>query len=331
MSVAEIVSRFRACRGSVVLFASEGKAAEELLQSNPLAGFCLAVNDQFRPPPPVCPLANAVHMMWRPQREILGWLGFPGTEASAKLGRKCVPESLTIERCLRLRRALRQEAVRALLAHLPRINAGVMDLVAIPGAPRGLTPQLLAEVAQCREEDEAGTMAPLLEDARRMAGLLQRRRELERVRTRQRLRQLHDELTEEYNRRQQIRRSGRGFPPPPIPGMTSPAIRIVPITTPEALRALGREQHNCVASYAAQVFRGQTYIYRVQCGTEVCTLALERTRDGGWRFQDLKGVCNRPPSSNASRWVRLWLSGEHLHPPPTEPAAAPLFAGQLQR
>jgi len=310
VSVAAVVNRFRACRGSLELFAFEGKAAQELLESNPLAGFCLAVNDQFRPPPPVCPLAAAAHMLWKPQREILAWLGFPGTEAVAKLGRKCLPESLTLHRCLRLRRSLRDETVRSLLAHLPRINGGVMDLITRRDGTRNVTPQLLAEVAQNRQEDGIETSAVLLEDARRMARLLRRQQELERIRTRQQLRELHDEMVHDYMQRRQTRAAQQLFPPPPIPGKTTEAGSIIPITTREQLVKLGREQHNCVASYASQILHGRVYIYRVTCGTEVCTLSLEWHKDGRWELQQIKTVCNREPSLAATALVEDWLRGE---------------------
>ncbi|MCX7887791.1 MAG: hypothetical protein N3B01_11145, partial [Verrucomicrobiae bacterium] len=201
MSVREVLSRFRACRGSLELFASVGRAAVELLQSNPLAGFCLAINEQFRQPPPVSPLTSASHMMWRPQREILGWLGFPATEAVAKLGRKCLPQSLARERCLRFRRALGDESVRALLAHLPRINTGVIELATLPGAPRRIAPQLFAEVAQQTDDEAAAAVAALLRDTYRLAAALQRRQELRQVRSSAQLRQLHDTLVQDYNQR----------------------------------------------------------------------------------------------------------------------------------
>ena len=308
MSTASVIGRFRACEGSLELLALEGQGALDLLQSNPLAGFCLAVNWKFRPPPVVCPLSAAWELVYQPQRRILEWLGFPGTEAMAKLGRKCVPVSLTLDRCLRLRRALTAETNRRLLAHLPRINAGVIDLVAQRELQLHVTPHLLAEIAQNQNEDQGAPTAPLLTETRRMARTLRRRAPAVRVRSRQQLREVHDELVQELNRRRTAGPTVRPFPEPPVPGLTSDTLTITPITTVDELETLGREQHNCVAAYATPIYRHEVYIYRVTRGAEVCTLAIAPTSLGDWTVQQLKGVCNQDATAATDRAVRLWLA-----------------------
>jgi hypothetical protein len=271
----------------------------------------------------VSPVADAWRLVYQPQRAVFAWLGFPGTEAMAKLGRKCVPESLTIDRCLRLRRSMRDENARSSLAHLPRINGGVIDLVTQRNGARTVTPQLLAEVAVNRDEDRGDTSAPVLEDAQRMARVLRRRRELEAIRTRQQLREAHDEMVREMNERKRQSRQGRPFPEPPIPGVESKTISIVPITTCEQLAELGREQHNCVASYAEAIRAGRVYIYRVACGTEVCTLSVQRNGPDRWTAQEMRAVCNQNASLKAWRFVYDWIAGQDLSVTEAEATPAP--------
>ena len=307
MSVVSAISRFRACEGSLELFAREGKGAQDLLQSNPLAGFCLAVNEHFRPPPAVYPVAAAWALAYRPQREILAWLGFPTSEAVAKIGRKCVPESLDLARCRQLRRALADESIRKMLAHVPRINAGVIGLVTRRDLHRQLTPQLLAEVSQRQTEDTTDVQARTLEDNRRMARVVRPAEQPRPMLSVRRLTELHEEMMRELNRQQAVIRRAGEFPPPPLPEYKTANTAITPILTVEALAALGREQHNCVASYAEDVTRKRLFIYRVVVRKEVATLSVKPGAQDRWEFDQLKTACNGAASSATYRVVQHWL------------------------
>ncbi|NEX23067.1 hypothetical protein G3480_22675 [Thiorhodococcus mannitoliphagus] len=71
---------------------------------------------------------------------------------------------------------------------------------------------------------------------------------------------LHDRWMNRLNRRSHLITAGRNlFPAPPIPGNAV----IHPILTEEDLRAEGVLMNHCVASYAARVRRGESYLYRL--------------------------------------------------------------------
>ena len=160
-----VVAKFHSCEGAIELFSRGGQPACELLASNPLAGFCLALTHIFKSAT-CAPLATANDLVQKPQREILAWCGFkPATEAIAKIGRKVAPESLTSERSLQLRRILVDGETREMLAHLKKINAGVIDLVSSIQLRKAITPQLLNAVADSDEELSDSETAPLLKDA----------------------------------------------------------------------------------------------------------------------------------------------------------------------
>jgi hypothetical protein len=228
-----------------------------------------------------------------------------------------------------LRAAVKSETNRHLLAHLPRINAGVIDLVARRELQPHVTPQLLAEIAQNQTEDEGAPTAPLLTETHRMARTLRRRAPVVRVRSRQQLREVHDELVQELNRRQPVRPAPRPFPEPPVPGVTSTTLTITPITTVAELEALGRDQHNCVATYATPIRRREVYIYRVTRGDEVCTLAIAPSSLDDWTVQQLKAVCNQEPSASTERAVRLWLARHHAARRAADPALPPVGFGPV--
>lgn len=92
------------------------------------------------------------------------------------------------------------------------------------------------------------------------------------------------------------------FPPPPVPGTPD----IVPLRSAADLEEEGREQRNCVASYAWRVRRGMCYIYRV-LQPERATLSIVPGPDGGWRRFELKRKENRGVRESTKHFVDRWL------------------------
>lgn len=308
--MSSIVDKFK--DDCVQVFSLEGKPAVELLASNPLAGFCLANNHRFHPPINTFPTTTARNLMGKPQREILAWLGFrPATEAVAKIGRKVVPESLTLERSLQLRRILVEDNTREMLAHLRCINGGVIDLVSSPQLRSATTPRLLHAVAECADEVERAETATLLRDTLKMRSMLRRKDPLRPFASRHRVLEAHDELVSELNSRGIRAFSRRSFPPPPFPAWDKPGEKIIPIRSAEALQALGREQHNCVSSYRDKILKGSVFVYRVEVQGQVCALSLVPDGKGGHRIGEFQSSCNQPPSELARFVVRRWLGRDH--------------------
>ncbi len=67
---------------------------------------------------------------------------------------------------------------------------------------------------------------------------------------------MHDDLARDYVRLHDPTLTGFRFPHPPIPGTSD----IVPLRAPRALIEEGRQQDNCVATYAERVAAGDTFI-----------------------------------------------------------------------
>lgn len=309
MTDAQVIARFRESEGAILVFTIGGKATVELLQSNPLAGFCLAVNWEFHKPAVPTPHLTGRALARKPQREILGWLAFrPESEAVAKIGRKCMPESLSIDRCLRFRQALVEPDVREMLAHLPKVNAGVMGLVSSNELRPYLTPHLLANVAETQSEVASEDTATLLHDLHEMRSLVHRGEPAPKFCSRRQVLEEHDALVLEVNQRGVSRFCRRTFPPPPIPESREEGVEIMPISSLAALHALSREQHNCVASYVRRILNGSIFIYRVSVHDDVCTLSLAKDRCGSWQVAELKGACNHTARNNTDCAVRHWLA-----------------------
>jgi hypothetical protein len=91
------------------------------------------------------------------------------------------------------------------------------------------------------------------------------------------------------------------FPLPPFPGCAE----IMPVTTIEDLVREGDQMHNCVASYAERIFRGECCIYRV-LAPERATLQVAMD-EGTLLLRQLKAACNKDPAESTKRFVTEWF------------------------
>lgn len=310
--VREVVGRFPQRQWHVLSFLARcGDAALDLAVSNPALAYALASNWVYHRPAVRQPLRSARALLrpGRKQREVLAWLGFPGTEAARKTLAKVVPKAISISSLLYLHRSAANAAVVKAAAHLPRLNAGALRIATDPALLPLTAPTLLDEVAHRREEDRRARTAYLLQDSVAMYRLLFPNRTYPApARRLQQLMQFHDDLAEDVNRARCLDRD-IPFPEPPVKGTDS----IVPITSARELAAEGRIQRNCVASYLERVAVQQRYyIYRV-LSPERCTLAIIR-RGSSWALAELLRTHNQEPSEVTMRAVRQWLEPPRFSP-----------------
>ena len=118
-----------------------------------------------------------------------------------------------------------------------------------------------------------------------------------------RLRQLHADLSADFQKIEKLRKAHGALPLPPLPVIKA---RIIPLRTQAELVAEGREQKNCVASYAAGVAAGSCYIYRVLHPSRA-TLCIRRQSDGNWGISELEASCNRKVDESTRDFVNEWL------------------------
>jgi hypothetical protein len=335
--IVRVVEPFGSHQWALMVLLRQKPRSMDLAIGNPVLAYCLANSYEFRG---TRPEAAAVQALWhchRKQRWILAWLGFPGTEAMVRLTRKILPESAspTVLRCLR-NAAKADEEVLERLAHLPRVNLGVLQLVATQGLSELVAPKLLLEVAAM--DDNAGE-PPIGDMVRRGMGMrraLGPGRNITPFTRIEQVRQFHDEFDaaqqaalqrleaervaeQERRRRQEEARTGRRgqrsrsaevprpYPSPPVPGTED----IIPLTSAEQLRIEGVKQSNCVGSYAWRVLQGDTYVYRVM-GPDRATLAIVRGADGCWRRSELKARKNRKVKASTVAHVDRWLARHSL-------------------
>jgi hypothetical protein len=301
--------RYPARQWAVLRMVQEREEAVELLEQSPALGFCTANLARFR-----ALFGNlgkqAAELSCQPQRDILGWLGFPDTQAWVNVFRKILPETVTVGRVQMLRDVARDQDMAKRLTHVPTINTGVLELACQPQLLGLVTPALLAEIASSEEERLHGAAAHLLAD---LVDTLRRMNERPRfggIRTLAGLHERGQAINAAYQRHMLMREqvwSTLKFPPPPVPGTND----IVPLTEPRQLGEESREQRNCVGNYCERVAAGKVFIYRV-LQPERATLSLAPAANGEWEIDQLLRACNQPASPMTLQTVQAWLARESV-------------------
>ncbi len=266
--------------------------ALDLHHSNPGLFYALASNWVFHKPAVKLPMRAARGLINKKQKQILTWLGFPGTENARRILSKIKPCSLSIESLLYLRNSFDDPFVVKCFSHLETINTGALSLMLDYKFRSLITSRLIEDISKDEAQD-IGKYPPILwmmSDILRMAQTAGPNHCPQHFVSLKRLKEVHDELSDRYQRGMI---AGKGalpsrFDDPPFSGTED----IRPIPTPDDLYFEGNAMHHCVASYASTVAEGKAYIYRVMAPVRA-TLSISR-ENGQWVPGQLFGACNKP-------------------------------------
>lgn len=284
------------------LLARCGGPAYDLGQSNPALLFALASNWAFHSPAVQRPMRSARELLHKgkSQRDILIWLGFPGTESMRKIMAKIEPAAVSIPRLLELRECMLDQDKAKLLRHLPRINAAVIHVVKHYADRSFTTHEFLEAISHCREDEFDPAVANVIHDICKIHKRLKKAPPRLKNMNSRRLMEIRAVLDEQAERAR-ILRSVDHFPAPPISGTEI----IEPITSPRDLVTEGQQQNNCVATYMNKVLRKKVYVYRVHW-PERCTLAITHSMNH-WTLSELRLARNRPVSQGTAHFVTHWF------------------------
>jgi hypothetical protein len=302
--VAKVIEGFTNRQWTLMRVCVARPQALDLFAQNPALGFSLAHYGRLLGAAG-SEIERAASISAHNQRSIARWLGFPDSNATVKILSKIRPELVSLEVVTGLKEPLHDPEVHKALGHLPAINAGVVGLVTHPARFQRIAPKLLQEVAERPDERIQSRVVPLLQDVRRLESILLREDIAAPISSIARLERRHAELTGEYLRFEQQIAAHDKLPAPPIPGTKD----IQPLMTASDLIKEGRQQHNCVGSYADSVRAGRVYIYRVT-RPERATLSIMRGPGGDWVIQQLFLACNQHVQPETEASVLKWLSGE---------------------
>lgn len=349
--LAEAVERFPSHQWNLLSLLGTESYARDLARTCPILAYCVANNHLLRGGTSEAAAPVARRHCRQPRREIVGWLGFPPTDSTARLMTRIPPEAVSPVALRGLQCALREQPqLTKLLLHLPTLNAGVL-FFASSWRTEGLPAfQLLSEIANDPDELETSPTGSLLLDALSMLHEIDPGRRAPVFRSADRIRRFHEAIAREYQvltdardrerwRREQAQREAlrrareeaarvnpeprpaaferRGplvFPNPPLPGTDS----IVPLATEADLCEEGKQQENCVHSLANYAASCSHYFYRVLSPSRA-TLAIARGPDLHWRLLQIKGPRNAEVPAPTRLAVERWLDQAQRHRP--EPRA----------
>ncbi len=278
----------------------------DLSRSNPALLFALASNWVFHKPAVARPMRAARSLVWKKQKAIQEWLGFPGTEPVRRLLAKITPEAVNIEGLLYLREALRNPACLKLVSHLPKLNRTALMLAADRRTREHVTPKLLEDALENPtaktaywDIDGRKDVYRLMVNTVRMAKLVGWERCPRTFCSVNSVAAIHDELMpgQDMLRWRKEHNLPERFRDPPFAGTE----HIIPLTTPDELIREGYLQRNCAAEYILPVFLGGKYIYRVM---QPVRATLEIRREGkGWVARQFLRACNQPIENKVRREV----------------------------
>lgn len=301
--VARVIEGFRSHQWNLITLLAHDKATLDLATTNPVLAY--AVADWFGDYP-----RSRLNFGGMPQCKLLKLCKLPESPALVKLFRKIPPESIDQRLWKLLLTVLRQPdgASSKLLAHVPAINLGVMELILTPHIRPYLTPTLLEEVAADPKEKYRGNVAAMIRDTVAMKDELTDARSLAALTSITRLQELHAKVSADFQKLETLRKAHAALPLPPLPGIKG---RIVALQTQAELVAEGRHQKNCVATYTAGVVAGSCYIYKVLHPSRA-TLCIRRFSDGNWGISELKASCNQNVDTATREFVSQWLEPHRI-------------------
>jgi hypothetical protein len=278
-----------------------GDAAFDLVQSNPALAYALSSNWVFRNPPVKQPLRSARSLLkpGKKQRDILQWLGFPGTQWMRKIFRKIHVKSLTIPMLLSLQQVIINRDIAKVLSHLPLINSYVVHVLEEPRFRAMVTYNFLVELANPKRRYDIYGLMYMINDICEANDMLGRQRPI-RLDSMDQFNNYHEEIIYDLNDKKDYNYD-ISFPLPPIDGTED----IIPITTPKELAEESKLQRHCGMSYVSRIVRGSSYLYKV-LAPERATLSLEKS-DGKWRVGQLLKENNKPVSKDTYHKVTKWL------------------------
>ena len=146
--VAAAVEKFQNRQWGILRLVRLSEEVIELARLNPALAFALGNFKPFREK--FTTIEGAAAIARRRQRDMAEALGFPGTEAAAKILGKIYPEAVAVDSLLQLRQVLHREGALKPLSHMQKLNAGVIALVTNPVLLEASTPALLAEVSAAK-------------------------------------------------------------------------------------------------------------------------------------------------------------------------------------
>ncbi len=301
---------------NICSFYARCPGASEFMRNAPAIGYMLSNFPVFRKK--LSKRWEAVRrIMPKPRRKILAWLGWPDSEAVAKLLSKIEYDACFNKELLMLRALIRKEPeIIKPLSHLKSIDYITLDIIFKRSYRSKASWRFLNELSELyrnavKGEGSAYNSYKLFKDTLFMERLLMVQRGP--IQSITHLRKRHDRAVEDANRHEisEMDKS-KQYPVPPVPAPPATEdFEIIPLDSPVKLYLEAREQHNCVFSVyneSVQNSNGNIYIYSLRKPERATVLVRFDYENNTFWPAEVKGPMNTEVSTETISKLSSWLN-----------------------
>ena len=280
----------------------------ELIQSNPVLAWLLADSIAEKK----IPLSEGCSWVFRKRREILAFIGIPASESTVRTLSKIRCKHYSQSLFMDLMSIIRDEKCLSRLRFIEKLDDNDIQNLKRQFECTYWMLSVRDRTGESPDEFQTNNIYQLWTDMEGLGQLLaiaDRKKRMASCGSTEALYLLHDKWSRVLDKERSEQmiatfRAAHGtsrFPSPPLPG----CVEIMPVTTIEDLVREGDQMHNCVASYAERIFRGECCIYRV-LAPERATLQVAMD-EGTLLLRQLKAACNKDPAESTKRFVDGWF------------------------
>ena len=198
-SLVTAVEPFTSYQWPLMTLLKHSTAASDLAKANPVLAYAVANNGQLQSEGGhEIAATRATRYCRLKQREILDELGFPNTEAMARLFKK-IPIPIVYPGLIRkLRQSVAFPEIAKMLGHLPSLNTGSLFVACQADMAALVTPKLLQEIAGHPDEEMSAPTADLLAEIVSFAAEMHKKTLLRPFASLRKVQECHDQLTREH-------------------------------------------------------------------------------------------------------------------------------------
>ena len=196
--IAQAVEPFTCHQWPMLTLLRGSKASLDLAQTNPVLAYALANNAQIRASSSPGSAMEAIRHSHMKKRDILGWLGFPETDAMVRIIKKVSPAIAYPGLIRKLRQCVQSPEILKMFGHLPSVNTGIIFIASHADMAALVTPKLLQEMVSTPEEGMGSPTADLLSEIVTAASEMHNKTQLRPFTSRQKVQECHDLITREH-------------------------------------------------------------------------------------------------------------------------------------
>ncbi|MDD3299456.1 MAG: PcfJ domain-containing protein [Bacteroidales bacterium] len=288
-----------------------GEYAMEFMDSNPALAYLLSAHGVFHPLKSHKYWRSARSLLKQKRKDILGYFGFPSSEAMVSIFAKIAPDSCNQDSLLYLRKCLQERHdLLTKLSHYPSHNH-VSLWIFCSRADELLHYNVMLKLCMTNTSEDQMSGIYKIQDIQRMRHTISQQGLHVNpilIRSLREIDDIHDELVQAMNA--MVKANDIRFRESPLRDVKSDLLWIESIKCSSELHWEGVQMHHCIFSYTDLIAHGSYFVARMLVPQRLTILYAYS--DQGQRnlyLVDARGLYNEPTSKRAKALIELWLQG----------------------